>query len=785
MRFTFEARTLLELGKELISTDEVALYELIKNAVDAKSPRVEILVSVRLMHRHYVEARARLLEERQPVPAVRAFVARSLIEPEHSDSCRLLNALPEDGDTEHFLEALEEQYRAANTIEVRDTGDGMSFQDLTEVFLRIGTRFRRNENLKGARNLGDKGIGRLSAMRLGDRLQVKTTKTGEPRWNLLDIDWTAFTHDTRANVEDIRIEPFLGEEKHNAAASGTSILISGLQGDWDLVRFSDILQGRIARMIDPFEPGLANRLLVPRHNGVRVQVPSIPRSLLNAAHAVCHVDFVMENGEPRLKGFVDYRLRHRRIEITQRGAEVYSLAQTAVKRRAKRGHAAFRLVPVRPSAFEQLGKFECDVYWYNRRIVDAVSGLSSNAAETRREISNWSGGPMLYRYGFRILPYGDPNDDWLALDETAFGSKGFKLNRQQIIGRVLLDTPHTALSEQTNREGLIQSDAADALRKILMWVIHTEMRGLINEVDEIEQVERRSAEQDTRKISGTRRRVEAALARVLDEAGDAATEAMEELVKGVAALSDQSADLIKRIEAVITEAESEREKFIYLAGIGLMTEFIFHELERAVSHAMEMLGSGALRQATIDSLREQLKTLHRRIAAFDELTGEKRQTKSNFDLATLIDDVLSNHAREFERHGIEITFERPSQPYQIKAVRGMVIQILENLFVNSAYWLKQQKRFEPEFQPRIDVVLDSNDKCLTVEDNGPGVPMERHERIFQPFLTTKPTGQGRGLGLYIARELAEYHGWKLHMDDEVGHVREGRINKFVLDMGDA
>ena len=105
-------------------------------------------------------------------------------------------------------------------------------------------------------------------------------------------------------------------------------------------------------------------------------------------------------------------------------------------------------------------------------------------AETREEVSNWSGGPMLYRYGYRILPYGDPGDDWLSLDEAAFGQKGFKLNRQQVIGRVLLDTPHTDLSEQTNREGLIDSDTVDALKRIMSWVVHTQIRGLINESDE-------------------------------------------------------------------------------------------------------------------------------------------------------------------------------------------------------------------------------------------------------------------------------------------------------------
>src|SRR3546814_12283839 len=104
----------------------------------------------------------------------------------------------------------------------------------------------------------------------------------------------------------------------------------------------------------------------------------------------------------------------------------------------------------------------------------------------------------------------------------------------------------------------------------------------------------------------------------------------------------------------------------------------------------------------------------------------------------------------------------------VKAVKGMVIQILENLVSNSAYWLKQQERFEPGFMPELRVQLDADEKTLTIEDNGPGVPEDRAERVFAPFMTTKPVGQGRGLGLYISRDLAQYHNWKLPLDEEVG-----------------
>ena len=98
---------------------------------------------------------------------------------------------------------------------------------------------------------------------------------------------------------------------------------------------------------------------------------------------------------------------------------------------------------------------------------------------------------------------------------------------------------------------------------------------------------------------------------------------------------------------------------------------------------------------------------------FDELTSEKRQTKSSFDLADLVSQILENHTREFERHGVEVNFEYVQHSFAIKAVRGMVIQILENLIVNAAYWLKQQKRFELEFQPVLTISIDVNHQRLT------------------------------------------------------------------------
>ncbi len=783
MSFSFEARTLLELGKELISTDEVALYELIKNAVDAGSEKVEIDVRSRLPYTDYREAVRQLRETDKALSEVTAFL-RGKMEPDENGRCeKCLAELDRTTEREVYGERLDAHYARLNAIEVRDTGEGMSFDDLNDVYLRIGTRHRRRENEGGASKLGDKGIGRLSAMRLGDLLTVETSRRGERHWNVLNVDWGVFSHSEDMLVQDIKVAPARGRRKRDRSRHGTTIRVRSLNADWTWVRFNELLDGRISRFIDPFEAGLANRLIVARHNGRRATIPSIPKALMRHAHASCQAKFGFDGRDPVIEGRVDYREKQRATTIELRGSEVMAVNRNIRKRRAKRGHAAFEETPISREALVKLGGFDLEIYWYNRRIVDSIEGLTESKTASRAEIARWCGGPMLYRYGFRVLPFGDPDDDWISLDKRAFGSAGFKLNRQQVFGRVRIDTSHRYLSEQTNREGLVQSDVSDALKRLVTWVINVELRNFINEVDRDEKLQFRKEELENNQIV----RAEKTLVRAVSDLRGMLDGQFEEEIEGVVStardLREEALGVLKRLDQVEKQSAEDREQFVYLAGVGLMTEFIFHELERAVSHTMNVIAEVGATPNSVSTLKDQLQTLHKRVAAFDELTGEKRQTKSRFNLYDLVSEVLGNHEREFARHGIELVLGLPKGEFTIRAVRGMVIQILENLVVNAAYWLKRQAEYEEGFAPELVVTVDVEKRCMTVQDNGPGVALSRKERIFQPFVTTKPSGMGKGLGLFIARDMAEYHGWSLDTESPAGRIRADRINGFVLEMG--
>ena len=66
---------------------------------------------------------------------------------------------------------------------------------------------------------------------------------------------------------------------------------------------------------------------------------------------------------------------------------------------------------------------------------------------------------------------------------------------------------------------------------------------------------------------------------------------------------------------------------------------------------------------------------------------------------------------------------------------------------------------------------------ITIFDNGPGIPDNIKDKIFQPFFTTKPTGQGTGLGLSLSYDIVKAHGGELKVESE-----EGEGTKFIIEL---
>ena len=142
--FKICARTVLELGAELISSDVIAFYELIKNAFDAKSPSgAEIRFEITLRRNDYLALRHRASESSDLGQMKSEIDSRLCLSAPKESLSRVRQAVQAAKTKEELLSVLDEKYADENRIIVSDEGTGMSKQDLVDNYLVIGTASRK------------------------------------------------------------------------------------------------------------------------------------------------------------------------------------------------------------------------------------------------------------------------------------------------------------------------------------------------------------------------------------------------------------------------------------------------------------------------------------------------------------------------------------------------------------------------------------------------------------------------------------------------------------------
>lgn len=765
MQFSVKARTLLQLGAELISSDGIAFYELIKNAFDASSPRVVIDVQVRVPHDKLQELRQRALRAENKELAELRRDAAAAVDAAAPDAKAFADGLK----TAQTLPALLGMLRQANTIQIADQGHGMSRGDLEGVYLQVGTPFRLHQRQQDSskRILGEKGLGRLSTMRLGWHLTVRTTRPTDDSWHVLTVDWREFAKDPDADLDDIEVaKPKSVAKEKGPPRQGTVITIGDLISPWTSERLRDIARLEFSRLTDPFTGGKRYPITL-RFNREPVPVPSLNEAIFKLAHARVTARFTT-TPHCRLVGRIDYYLHNRELVFDLGEPELVAIGT--------------------PAALRLLGPFELTFYWYNRKLLTAEDSIGDRrrVLELMRE---WANGVMVFRDGFRVNPYGGPDDDWLDLDKKALGSGGYKVNRHQIIGKVEITSsgnPH--LVDQTNREGLRATAELRLLTLLLKHVMWVQFKTFLDRVDK-DLVPDVTLDELAPRVRQHRKEIRSAVRRLAKRHPAVGRE--KELLGSIDDALKQIASVMRQAQQLADVYESRRNDLVHLAGIGLMVEILAHELNRSTHHALEVLN--AIDQpdlpkraaSMVTTLKAQLKTLNTRLRVLDPLSTSGRQRKERFDIAPVITATVDGRAAQFTRHGITVRFEsaRAGRPpaLVVTMVRGMVIQVLENLIANSVYWLDQARTLDTKLKPRIDIVLDPESGTLSVTDNGPGVAPSLAERVFEPFFSTKPPDRGKGLGLYISKEIAKYHGGDLILSAE-RRVHQDRLNTFVLSL---
>jgi two-component system NtrC family sensor kinase len=264
----------------------------------------------------------------------------------------------------------------------------------------------------------------------------------------------------------------------------------------------------------------------------------------------------------------------------------------------------------------------------------------------------------------------------------------------------------------------------------------------------------------------------------------------------------------KEIQSTLSQLKSTQSQLIQsekMASLGELTAGIAHEIqnplnfvnnfsevnEELLAEMKDELDKGNIEDAKAlasDAIVNQQKILihgkradaivkgmlqHSRTS-----TGQKEPT----DINALADEYLrlAYHGLRAKDKSFNAKFETNFDPSigKIAVVQEEMGRVILNLINNAFYAVTEKKHQQSEgYEPTVSVsTIKSEEKVLlSVKDNGNGIPSKVLDKIFQPFFTTKPTGQGTGLGLSLSYDIVKAHGGELSVE-----TKEGEGSAFIF-----
>jgi signal transduction histidine kinase len=283
------------------------------------------------------------------------------------------------------------------------------------------------------------------------------------------------------------------------------------------------------------------------------------------------------------------------------------------------------------------------------------------------------------------------------------------------------------------------------------------------------------------------------LARAVERSGlrRALEERVIELERANATIRELNEDLERRIAArtedlvrAVADLAAARERIEALHKQRLeFVSMIAHELGQpltAIQASVQLLDRSSIDaekrarlQAGIASASQRLRRLIQDLGDVARISADEfRLEISRVDLAELAQRQAELARQLAERH--TVVYDGPPADVAVECDPDRVAQVLANLLSNAI-------KYTPGGQIRLELGIEGGRARIAVRDEGPGIPPERQETIFEPHVRLTPAGgerpQGAGLGLYIARSIAAAHGGRLWVES-----REARGSTFWLEL---
>ncbi len=288
-------------------------------------------------------------------------------------------------------------------------------------------------------------------------------------------------------------------------------------------------------------------------------------------------------------------------------------------------------------------------------------------------------------------------------------------------------------------------------------------------------------------------------------------------------LNEEISTQKKDLEIALTELKSTQAQLIQsekMASLGELTAGIAHEIQNPLNFVnnfsevnRELIEE--LKDAVASNNQEEIQVILKDLAENEEKvkhhgmraegivksmlqhsrssTGEKETT----DINALCDEYLrlAYHGMRAKDKSFNAEYKLELDPGlpKIKVVPQDIGRVLLNLINNAFYAVAEAQRAKEtavsearsskteagsrDYKPEVTLITQQLNNSITIRvaDNGPGIPENIRDKIFQPFFTTKPAGQGTGLGLSLSYDIVKAHGGSLEMTS-----KRGKGSQFII-----
>lgn len=688
IKFEFKprARLLAQLGEQLIKNEHIAVVELIKNSYDADATICKI-------------------------------------------------------ELDQFMD------RSKGSISIVDNGNGMNIETVKNAWLEPGSDSKLDENKKPKLSpvhkrlpIGEKGIGRFGVHKLGNKIKL-ITKKENAKEVVIEIDWSnidniKYLEDFPISVyendipiffnEDNLRKTFNLEDSESVNLHGTFILIENLKKEWTKKIILE-LGHAISSLQSPFQK----------------------------SNQEFYIDFNLKQNPEWLDGLPKWDdIKQQalfRFNVKMRGSEItkfdyYFEPYDSIIHKINKKHLTLEnndylnnnrnLYNYDEKIFINLSKDKVRVgeVTFSGYIFDLDTPtlkLSSieNINTFKKYLKNHTG-VKVFRDGLRVYDYGEPENDWLNLDQRRFNSPTKGLSNSLLVAAVSLDRAKSIdLVEKTNREGFVENQAYLNLKKALNHVI-----GILENL-------RYTDKLNLKKILDTG--VVQTSSQLIGEAVD--------YVEGKVTDEKVRNEIVRYFNKVDSDLEAVKGTLLGAAGIGLSLAVVVHEAEKRIRLVSKIAKAEKASPELLDNVKKLSKLIERYVKII-----RSSPNKVQSILPTLEDLKLDIELRQ-EEHNINVilNYENDDKNLNVLHSGSTLPMVLSNLIDNSVYWLDHKYDvlgFEGDKKIFIDIKEDDDYGYIIVADNGLGFQDIHMDTITEPFVTYKPQNTGMGLGLHVAQQ---------------------------------